>query len=56
MSKKKIITENVLVITLDTNTNDVKVDFNHGSIPKQLVFIIMQALIDREKNSNKTVN
>lgn len=56
MAKKK--KQNVLTITVEEGSQEVRVDFSEGDLPLELVLVIMESIIEsyRNKPSKKDIN
>jgi len=59
MAKKKIIKQAILVLSMEDGTTDVRLDFNEGPFPMELVVQCMENLIKQYKSKdkgNKSIN
>ena len=55
----KVIKQEVLVITMEEGSKDIRVDFNEGDLPINLVLTIMEGIIKEHRSreaSRKTIN
>ena len=52
MAEKKIIKQAVLVLSMEEGTTDVRLDFNEGPFPMELVLQCMENVIKQYRNKN----